>query len=180
MRPDLEKLIQACKALERKEQRQMVDLLVPFLSNICRRYALSRTDQQDLIQESLIQIFNHIDQFAGVGQAFFAWSKRIAVNICLQKIRKQKVQLEEIDLYSFDLPSDPNIFSKLGVEEILQIIGSLPENQRLVFNLFVIDGYPHQQIAEMLQIQESHSRALLSRARAALQHLLIAKEILVK
>jgi RNA polymerase sigma-70 factor (ECF subfamily) len=78
----------------------------------------------------------------------------------------------------FDPGESPGIFSQMGIEEILKILDSLPENQRVVFNLSVLDGYSHAEISRELNIMESHSRTLLTRARTALQDIILKKEAL--
>lgn len=170
-------LIHKCKSHNRKAQRAMVDELSSYLFVICRRYALSEEDARDLLQEALILIFNNINQFKGeeVG-AFKAWCKRIAINNALEKKRKKGFRMEVVQ----ELPesgsfSVPDVYAQLNVEDILSLLEKLPENQRIVFNLFVIDGIAHREIAKILQIKESSSRTFLTRARQELQ-LLIGQE----
>lgn len=155
----------------------MVDLLAPFLFSVCKRYERSYADVQDLVQEALILIFNNIKQCRGGEKEFMGWCRRIAVNICLQKFRKRSLDTETLET-STDPCESPGIYSKMGVEEILQMLDSLPENQRLVFNLSVLDGFSHAEISLELNIAESHSRTLLTRARAALQDIILKKEAL--
>ena len=171
-------LLKGCRAYERKAQRQMVDLLAPFLLSVCRRYEGVHAAAQDLMQEALILIFNHIGDCQPEEKPFMGWCKRIAVNVCLEKFRKKNIPLECIDHPEINNSLAPEIFNQLGVEEILRSLNRLPENQRLVFNMFVIDGYSHAEISEMLHIKESNARTLLTRARASLQNILTAKEIL--
>ncbi len=178
MQSDFIILLKGCRAYERKAQRQMVDLLAPFLLSVCRRYEGVHAAAQDLMQEALILIFNHIEDCQPEEKPFMGWCKRIAVNVCLEKFRKKKIPLECIDHQVINNSLAPEIFNQLGVEEILRSLNRLPENQRLVFNLFVIDGYSHAEISEMLHIKESNARTLLTRARASLQNNLNAKEIL--
>jgi RNA polymerase sigma-70 factor (ECF subfamily) len=155
----------------------MVDLLAPFLSAVCKRYERSHPNVQDLVQEALILVFNNIEQCRGEEKAFMCWCRRIAINVCLQKFRKKALLTESLET-SADPGISPGIFSKMGVDDILKILDALPENQRLVFNLNVLDGYSHAEISRELNIGESNSRALLTRARAALQVLITKKETL--
>lgn len=172
MQPDLNQLISACKNFDRKAQRQVVDLLAPFLSSVCRRYVRSQSDVQDQVQEALILVFNHIEQFRGSDKEFMAWSRRIAINVCLQKIRKKGILFEAIGEHT-DPQESPDIFSRMGVEEILKVLDALPESQRIVFNMNVLDGMTHAEIGQELNIAVSHSRTLLTRARATLQDILL-------
>lgn len=175
MRSDFNLLLKSCKDYDRKAQRQMVDLLAPFLSGVCKRYERSQTNVQDLVQETLILIFNNIRQCRGEEKAFLCWCRRIAINVCLQKFRKKDLPVETLETGP-DVGEPPGVFSKMSVDDILKILDCLPENQRLVFNLNVLDGYSHAEIGRELHIAESHSRALLTRARAALQELITRKE----
>lgn len=178
MQSEFKVLLKGCRNYERKAQRQMVDRLVPFLLSVCRRYEGAHAAAQDLVQEALILIFNHIEDCQAEEKPFMGWCKRIAVNVCLEKFRKKNIALECMDHLEIQHGLAPEIFDQLAVEEILRALNSLPENQRLVFNLYVIDGYAHAEISDMLHIQESHARTLLTRAKASLQHILSTKEIL--
>jgi RNA polymerase sigma factor (sigma-70 family) len=178
MKYEFDKLLNDCRNFERKAQRQMVDLLAPFLFSVCKRYAASRENAQDLVQESFILIFNNIQQCQAAEKPFMGWCRRIAVNVCLEKFRKKSIPFENMDHAENDPSAAPDIFDKLGVEEILQLLQLLPENQSIVFNLYVIDGYNHAEIGDILRIKESNSRTLLTRARATLQGILHQKEFL--
>jgi RNA polymerase sigma-70 factor (ECF subfamily) len=177
MQPEFSHLLISCANYDRKAQRQMLDHLAPFLFSVCKRYEKTQPIVQDLVQESLILIFNNIDQFKGEEKAFMFWCRRIAINVCLQQFRKHKIQVEALE-NGWDPGESPVIFSKMGVDEILKLLQYLPDNQRVVFNLSVLDGYSHSEIGRELNIAESHSRTLLTRARAALQDILQEKEFL--
>ena len=178
MRPDFNQLLKFCRDFDRKAQRQMVDLLAPLLGSVCQRYERSPAHVQDLVQEALILIFNHIEQFRGGEKEFLYWCQRIAINVCLQKFRRKNVVLEALE--TGPEPGEyPDVFSKMGVEEILRVLDRLSDNQRIVFNLSVLDGYSHAEIGRELNIAVSHSRTLLTRARATLQDIILKKEAIV-
>ncbi len=169
----MKNIIKGCKQLDRKAQREMVNHLSPYLYVICRRYTAQHEDAQDLLQESLITIFNKIekckaDEIAG----FKSWCRRIAINKVLEKKRKKGLRLE--NLSGVLMPTTPVIQSQLNVHDILSLLERLPENHRVVFNLSIIDGYTHREIAELLNIPESSSRTFLTRARRKLQELMTA------
>jgi RNA polymerase sigma factor (sigma-70 family) len=172
------KLLEECRAYDRKAQRQMVDHLAPFLLAVCRRYEPILENAHDSVQESLIFIFNNIEQCRTEEYSFMAWCKKIAINVCLGKFRKKKLQLEELKLNNNISWISPDIFSKFGVEEIHEALNKLPENQKIVFNLSVIDGFSHAEIAEMMGLKESSSRTLLVRARILLQDIILKHETL--
>lgn len=167
----MKNLIQGCRNYNRKSQREMVNHLNPYLYTICCRYADEKNTAQDLLQEALILIFNNIKSFSSNEEyAFKAWCKRIAINNALGKKRKKRLlvdnNVEDTEI-SNSIP--PSIDSRLNVEDILNLLDYLPENQKMVFNLAVIDGYSHREIAEILKIPEGSSRTFLMRARQYLQ-----------
>lgn len=166
----MKKLLLGCKDLNRRAQREMVNHLSPYLYAICCRYTPNKEDAKDLMQESLILIFNNIKQCTSNEEySFKAWCKRIAINTALSKKRKKGFQMEVIKIVEMQQAVPPIVQSQLNVEDILKLLNFLPENQRLVFNLAIIDGYTHKEIAEILAIKESSSRTFLTRARASLQ-----------
>lgn len=167
MHPEFNKLLKGCRNYDRKAQRQMMDLLLPFLLSICKRYETPCWSAQDLVQESLILIFNNINDARPEERIFMGWCKKVTINTCLGRFRKK--QLEQTDLSENLHSFQPEVFDQLGVEAVVSALRGLPEQQRLVFNLHVVDGYSHAEIATMLQLKESHARTLLTRARTALQ-----------
>ena len=156
----------------------MVDRLSPFLFAICRRYANNQEDAKDLVQESLILIFNNIEKCTAKTEIpFKSWCRRIAINAALTKKRKKTFLTELTEENRFTTPISPAINSQLQVEDILTLLEQLPENQRLVFNLAIIDGYSHKEISDILKVKESSSRTFLSRARQSMQALIHQHEI---
>lgn len=167
------KLILICKSLDRKGQREMVNHLSPFLFPICRRYSNSFEDAKDLLQEALILIFNNMDKCHSdeVGP-FKSWCKKITINNALAKLRKKSVRSEAITDSTVQPSTVPNIYSQLNIEDILKLLQQLPDAHRTVFNLAILDGYTHREIADILEIKESSSRTFLVRARQSLQRLI--------
>lgn len=168
-----EKLIQNCKSLDRRAQREMVNHLTSYLFPICRRYSNNFEDAKDLLQEALILIFNNIDKCnARKVIPFKSWCKKITINNALRKLRKKSNQAESITDKTKQPSTIPNIYSQLNIEDILNLLHLLPESHRTVFNLAILDGYTHKEIAGFLDIKESSSRTFLVRARKALQKLI--------
>ncbi len=175
---DMKKLIQGCRNLNRTSQREMVDYLSPYLYAICRRYTDSHEDAKDVLQDSLISIFNNMDQCKSNETAVFkSWSARITVNTALSKKRKLSYKMERNELETDTRNFSPPVHSQLNVEDILKLLHLLPEKQRTVFNMVVIDGFSHKETAQMLQIKESSSRTFLVRAREKMQQLITKLEI---
>ncbi len=145
------KLINKCKNLERKAQREMVDHLSPFLFPICRRYASNFEDAKDLLQESLISIFNNMHKCHSEEVIpFKSWCKKITINTALGNIRKRNNPIDSFQESNAKENNLPSIYSKLNTEDILKMLNFFPERHRDVFNLFILDGYTHKEISELL------------------------------
>lgn len=171
-------LIKSCRKLDRKAQREMVDRLSPFLFNVVSRYATTNEDAKDLLQESLIIIFNSIDKCKAKEEfPFLAWCKRIAINQALSKKRKKSLVMEELKEHRMQKGQAPSIQSQMNMADILHLLNRLPNAQRLVFNLIVLDGFNHKEASQLLAINESSSRTYLTRARATLQTLMLKYEM---
>ena len=136
---------------------------------ICRRYAGDQHEAEDMLQEAFISIFSHINQFKYAG-SFQGWLKRITVNTAIKILQKRKVRVISISNVEFEMISpDFNILSDLNTEDLLKLISQLPDGYRMIFNLYVIEGYSHDEIAAMLKIKTATSRSQLSKARAILK-----------
>ncbi|UGU18293.1 RNA polymerase sigma factor [Sinomicrobium kalidii] len=163
----LEELISRCKDRDRKAQEQLYRLFNGKLYSICLKYSRNQTEAEDNLQDSFMAIFNKIDQYRFKG-SFEGWIRRIAVNTVLQKYRKEKVfniVSEEIEDEVEAEIEDEDI----SLDYLLGIIQRLPDKYRLTFNLYVMDGYSHKEISEMLGISEGTSKSNLSRARVILK-----------
>ncbi len=157
--------------LKNKSESAFVELYNNYskaLFGICLRYSKEKTDAEDILQESFIRIFQNIESFDNIG-SFEGWLKKIVVNVSINYYRKKvKSIIEFTDEEKFENAVDTNVFSELTSKEILQLVQSLPEGYRIIFNLFAIEGYKHNEIAEMLQITESTSKTQFMKAKKAL------------
>jgi RNA polymerase sigma-70 factor (ECF subfamily) len=143
------------------------------LMTVCLRYAQDQMEAEDILQESFIRIFKYIYQFKSEG-SFEGWLRRIVVNTALKKLEKKKIHFSEITEYtSSTFGQEPGAYSNIGEEDILKLIKDLPEGYRLVFNLNVIEGFSHEEIAKILHIQAATSRSQLAKARKMLQNQII-------
>lgn len=170
MAQELDILIKQCQKNQRPAQAEIYKQFSSRMFSVCLRYAKSYEDAQDLFQDGFILIFKKIDQFKFIG-SFEGWMRKIMVNLCIERYRQNNylfVVNEEItaktEVEDEDFP-DESLFS---YEELLKIIRQLPERYGQVFNLYVIDGYSHQQISELLHISVGSSKSNLSRAREKL------------
>ncbi len=165
---DLNQLINDCNKNERKAQEQLYRLYSPKLFAVCLKYSRNYTEAQDNLQDGFLIIFNKIEQFSFKG-SFEGWLKRIMINNVLQQYRNQtflSIVNEEIeDDYEIDLDDE-----SISLDFLLKIIQELPDRYRLVFNLYVLDGYSHQEIAEMLSINIGTSKSNLARSKMILKN----------
>lgn len=142
---------------------------------VCNRYARNTADAQDILQDAFIKVFNKINQYKFEG-SFEGWIRKIVVNTALKKYTLNRYKYE-VNVYEIKEQDEttihPSSYSHLSQKEIIALINKLPEGYKLVFNLHVIEGYPHEEIATMLGIQPSTSRSQLVKARNMLQKQII-------
>jgi len=166
-------IIKQCKRGNPKGFKALVDSYAPKLMGICLRYMKDEFEAKDVLQDSFIKIFHSISAYQNTG-SFEAWLSRIAVTKCLMQLRKNKKQNFHIDYNSnnsTDIHQEAKIEIKLNEEDILEMLKELPDHYRIIFNLYVIEGYSHSEIAELLEIPESTSRTKLTRARRKMQEI---------
>ena len=163
-------LIQACKQGEMWARKELYETYAPSMMSLCRRYMSNYNDAQDVLQEGFLKIFTVIGQYSGKG-AFGAWIRKVFVNTALEHIRKRSRvnERELLNDYQMDFQDDYPDVEKVSEDDLVRCIAELPEMYRTIFNLFVVEGYKHMEIAEMLDIPESTSRSYFFRARKLLQ-----------
>lgn len=163
----LKKLIEKCKQGDLKAQSEVYQLFAGKLFALCLKYSKNYQEAQDNLQDGFITIFKKMHQYQFKG-SFEGWLKRIVVNTALQKYRKKSV----LNLISDEIPDEVEVEvdeTTVSLDYLLSIIQELPNRYRLVFNMYVLDGYSHREIAEMLEISEGTSKSNLSRARQILK-----------
>lgn len=165
-----QELIQDCIAARPKAQKALFDIYAPKLYVVCLRYMKDQMRAQDVLQDTFVKIFAHIGNYKSEG-AFEGWLKKIAVNTCLDQLRKDKKLLTDVSLddVSHKLAHQDYSVEKLMADDLLKLVQALPDGYRTVFNLFAIEGYSHQEIAQQLSISESTSKTQYLRARAYLK-----------
>ena len=169
-------LINECLKDNRIAQEQLYKRFASRMLGVCFRYARSRDEAEDLLQDAFIKVFDHIQSFEGKG-SFEGWIRRIVVNTALKNVSRHSFQKEGIGLEGIQESSeDPSVFSQLSEQELLGLISSLPNGYRICFNLYVIEGFSHREIGEMLHIEESTSRSQLVKARNMLQNMVLKSQ----
>lgn len=163
----IEQLINDCKKNDIKAQEQLYRQYAPKLFSVCLKYSSNYAEAQDNLQDGFLLIFEKINQFSFKG-SFEGWLKRIMINNILQKYRSERI----LSLVDEEIKDEVEIEideESVSIEFLMKIIQELPERYRLVFNLYAIDGYSHQEIADMLKISVGTSKSNLSRARLILK-----------
>ncbi len=169
-------LIKGCLEGNQNIQRMLFEQFAGKFMTMCLRYAVDSMEAEDMLQEGFVRIFTHLHQFKFEG-SFEGWMRRIIVNVCLKHLQKRKLQFKEIsDEHANEVQIAPYTYSSIGEDELMKLISRLPDGYRTVFNLNVIEGYSHEEIAVLLGIQASTSRSQLVKARKMLQNQIIHLE----
>jgi RNA polymerase sigma factor (sigma-70 family) len=166
---NIHQLIDGCLKNDRWSCEQLFHTYAGKMMSICRRYASSQEEADDILQEGFINVFTNLSSYNYSG-SFEGWIRRVVINSALKFISKRKYT-EDLDYNESGCEHDfePDILSRMSEEEIIKCISELPEGYRLVFNLYVIEGYAHKEISDILHIEESTSRSQLVKAKRALQ-----------
>lgn len=168
-----EELISGCRNGDRAAQKELFELFSPRMYAVCLRYAGNADDAKDLLQEGFITVFTRLDSYSGNG-SFEGWMRKIFVNTALMHLRRNDALKLSEDITEARTLSDPEPapLERIGYHQLMKLIASLPPDARTVFNLHVVEGYSHKEIADMLGITEVTSRSRLQRARVQLQELI--------
>lgn len=164
----LDQLINDCKKNDPKAQEQIYKIFAPKFFGVCLKYSTNYAEAEDNMQDGFIIVFKKIEQFNFKG-SFEGWAKRIMVNNALQKYRSQTRFLEVVNdnISEEEIPEIDD--EDVSLEYLMQIIQELPDRYRMVFNLYVLDGYSHKEISEMLEITTGTTKSNLARARMILK-----------
>lgn len=165
-----ELLISACKKMQRDAQRQVYEYMSPKLYRTCKRYLKNEEEIEEVLADAFYMIFTKIEQLKENG-AFEAWARKITVNQCLYQLKRNV----NFNLYLEDAPFriQPESVEETPLEEedLLKLLELIPEGCKTIFNLFVIEGYGHKEIAAMLNISEGTSKSQLNAAKTKLKDL---------
>lgn len=163
----LNELIDKCKKSDRKAQEELYRKYSDTLFGMCLKYSRNKTEAEDNLHDSFMTIFEKIGQFNHKG-SFEGWMKRITVNTVLQKYRKQR----HLEVVSENIGEEPDFeteTTEINLATLLGYIQELPNKYRLTFNLYVMDGYSHKEISELLGTSTGTSKSNLARAKMILK-----------
>lgn len=165
-------IIKGCIDGDRRMQELLYQTYSPKMYGVCLRYAGNADDAQDILQDGFVKVFRHLERFRAEG-SFEGWMRRIFVNTAIEQYRK-KIHTQQVSESHEEQMEDNNwsVLDKLAVNDILKAVQELSPGYRTVFNLYVIEGYAHKEIAAMMGISEGTSKSQLARAKGILQQLL--------
>lgn len=172
-------IIEDCKSGNRKAYNELYNSYARSMYNICNRMMNNAEEAQDMLQESFVDAFRRLDSFR-FESTFGAWLKKIVIHKCINSLEKRKITWVEEEI------SDENTFLQdsesineeelqLSVERVKIAMNRLPEGARVIFSLYLIEGYDHAEISEILHISESTSKTQFMRARQLVKEMLVAR-----
>lgn len=172
--------VEGCRQGDRKSQESVYRHFYEAFMPVCMSYVQNTDDAIDIYNRSMLKVFRSLDRYEGTG-AFGAWVRRIVVNSAIDFVRQNKKLMMQTPIEDApEVGEDAHILSEMTSREILTLIQELPSSQRIVFNLFVIEGNSHNEIAEQLDISVGTSKWHLNQARKLIQKKIYDVGILTK
>jgi len=171
-------VIESCKQGDVRAQYQLYSLYNRAMYNICYRMTGQQEEAEDMLQESFTYAFSRLGSFR-FESSFGAWLKRIVVNTCINHLKKRKVDLVLTEHHNDPAPDhDPVDYEEIRfrVEQVNRAMEKLPEGYRIVFSLYLLEGYDHKEISEILGISESTSKSQFLRAKKKMKEILMSDE----
>lgn len=153
-----------------KSQKAIYDFLSSKMFAVCLRYMGDREQAEDILQDGFVTLFSKLDSYSGAG-SFEGWARKIFVNTALMSLRKRDLlrNTEDVSEARGIEHNAPSAIENIGYRDLIKMISELPPGFRTVFNMYVIEGYSHKEIAQELGVSETTSRSQLQRARVLLQ-----------
>ena len=166
-------LIERVLKNDTKAQEVLYQQYTAKMYSLCLRYARHQMEAEDLLQDGFIKVFSHLNEYKFNG-SFEGWIRRIFTNNAINAVNKKQFKNEFYlpDANNEILAKDVTIIEKISEQDLIKVISTLPIGYRTIFNMYVIDGYSHAEIAEMLEITESTSRSQLTKAKKMLRDIL--------
>ena len=172
---DEKQLIKACINNDSKAQRLLYEKYDARFFAVCKRYFTDIQQAEDALVKGFLKIFQNLENYSFEG-SFEGWMRRIMINECLMELRKNKVFHLNVDDYSSSISSNQEASQQIEEDDAMKLLDYLPEGCRLVFTLYVIEGYKHKEIAESLGITEGTSKSQLNLAKTKLKDMLNKNE----
>ena len=165
-----QKLINSCKQNNAKAQMQLYNLYCKAMFLVAKRYVKNAVLAEDVMQDAFIKAFKNLHKYKGE-VAFGAWLKRIVINQSIDQLKKNKLELVSIndEVYKVENDDDWSVENDVSIEGIVEIINNLKEKYRLVLTLYLLEGYDHNEISEILKITATTSRTHLLRGKKLLR-----------
>lgn len=162
-------LIKDCIRGKRAAQSELFQFFAPKMFALCLYYSKNKADAEDFLQNGFIKVFDNIKKYKAKG-SFEGWMRKVFVNMILEDFRRKKQLFVEMNDNSVEISNDEaNVYDKITSEEMIELVQELSPAYRMVFNLYAIEGYKHNEIAELLNISVGTSKSNLARARNILQ-----------
>ena len=171
-------MIESCKKGDVRAQYQLYSLYNKAMYNICYRMTGQQEEAEDMLQESFSYAFRRLGSFR-FESSFGAWLKRIVVNTCINHLKKRRVDLVYTEQHNDPLPDNESVDYeeiRFKAEQVTKAVDKLPEGYRIVFSLYLLEGYDHKEIAEILGVAESTSKSQYLRAKQKIKEILMSDE----
>jgi RNA polymerase sigma factor (sigma-70 family) len=170
-----QKAIEGCKKQDRISQKYIFDEYSDGMLMLCMRYVKRLPDAEELMLNGFYNFFKTIDRLVYNGNTIGGWLKKIMVNECLMFLRKREGFKLIEEEHAVDIGADDDLIGRMNANDIFQLIMKLPIGYRTVFNLFVVEGYSHKEIAGMLDISVGTSKSQLNKAKVMMQKVMQEK-----
>lgn len=167
------KILKGCKKGDKAAQRQFYEMFKKLVFSVVMRYAKDVPEAEDIMQDAFVKLYRDLYQYQPTS-ALGAWVRKVTVNTALMHVRKKRMLFSDVELHNLaeHRQSNDDIFSTIGAKEIMKMVQQLPDGYRIVFNLYVVEGFSHKEIAEQLNISVNTSKSQLSRAKKMLRTVL--------
>ncbi|MEL6922827.1 MAG: sigma-70 family RNA polymerase sigma factor [Bacteroidota bacterium] len=169
-------IVKSCLKGDARQQRALYQKYRVNLFVLCLRYASHRAEAEDFLQDGFVKIFQDLHQFDSNKGSLSAWTRRVVLNVVFQHLRKKRIEYSSTPVEDFanQFSSTEDVLAQMSAQELMQVIQQLPEGYRIVFNMYIVDGYTHKEIAAELGISESTSKSQLHKAKTYLKRQLKA------
>jgi len=168
-------IVDQCKKGDQTAQKRLYEMYAPLFMSMAMRYMKNREAAEDVMVMGFFKIFDNLHKFKGAG-SFEGWMKRIVVNEALMQIRKTNNLHMTLEISDVDVPEESSVIDDLSYEELIKMLDELPPGYRTIFNMYVIEGYKHREIAELLDISINTSKSQLILAKKKLRQIFKKKQ----